>query len=497
MRFVYYQQVACYLRSFYLSEDKLSLKTDRYSLTVRGFLSRLSQEESCTELGTREIDYFLRDIEDKRWSCIDLHHSIFLAPNEVRTCCKRFFVDNKIRGDVVLLNSEAINKSDNLTKSIFDAKENLFNAINRGESTDCDQCPYLEFENWPPIQASKITKISFEHHSVCNLKCSYCSETYYGGLRPCYDVNKLQQELLVNERLDNKVLCIWGGGEPTADKNFSSQLEHITTELPHARARIITNSVLFNETISNLLKEERITVFTSIDAGTNFTFHKIRGKDRLTSVLTTLKRYSAANHKSVTIKYIFTEGNKTEAEIRAFAGLIKNSGLTECNFQISYDFKDESIPFEDLVLIFKLYRLLSEFGAKVIYLDDLILMRVSTHDAKAKLKIRTKLERLGLWDAVVPHPEAGRVAIFGAGEAARLMLEHCIYFNDVSVDFFIDTDTQKIGKKFLGKEVYAPDKLLESNIAILIASIQNFSPIFHQLKSLGVSDHRILKGPII
>jgi len=45
-------------------------------------------------------DIFDPSIFEKSWSCTDLQGSLFLAPDEIRTCCKRFFVNGEMRGDV-------------------------------------------------------------------------------------------------------------------------------------------------------------------------------------------------------------------------------------------------------------------------------------------------------------------------------------------------------------------------------------------------------------
>ena len=56
----------------------------------------------------------------KSWSCYDLHNSVFLAPNEIRTCCKRFFKDNILKGDVVAIKA---NPEEKFNYSVSDIRE--------------------------------------------------------------------------------------------------------------------------------------------------------------------------------------------------------------------------------------------------------------------------------------------------------------------------------------------------------------------------------------
>ena len=40
---------------------------------------------------------------NKYKSCIHIQNSVYLSPYEIRACCQRFFVDDKIKGDVALV----------------------------------------------------------------------------------------------------------------------------------------------------------------------------------------------------------------------------------------------------------------------------------------------------------------------------------------------------------------------------------------------------------
>ena len=112
-----------------------------------------------------ELTSELKTIFSSRLSCKDLDSSLFLGPNEIRACCKRFFVNGEQKGDVVLLEANPeITLSD-----INEAREDLIARINREEAPECEGCPYIERQKKPEI---KINYISLENFAYCNMCCT-------------------------------------------------------------------------------------------------------------------------------------------------------------------------------------------------------------------------------------------------------------------------------------------------------------------------------------
>ena len=75
-------------------------------------------------------------------TCKDLENSLYVAPNEIRACCKRFFFEGKMRGDAKLLN---ITK--NKTPTVEDlrkARQKVFDEIQLNKNEDCKQCVFLK-----------------------------------------------------------------------------------------------------------------------------------------------------------------------------------------------------------------------------------------------------------------------------------------------------------------------------------------------------------------
>ena len=136
--------------------------------------------------------------------------------------CKRFFVDGKIRGDVVL-EIQKIKPDEKIEASnVIIAKRDLIRKINIGEKNDCDGCPFISRKNWNNFETEMdIRYVSMEQHSVCNLRCTYCDDKYYGGDLPFYDVLGSLNNLVDAGALSNIQTVVWGGGEPTLDPNHS------------------------------------------------------------------------------------------------------------------------------------------------------------------------------------------------------------------------------------------------------------------------------------
>ncbi|MBI2307772.1 MAG: glycosyltransferase [Rhodocyclales bacterium] len=467
--------------------------TSQYEQITERFLALFGKPD-VDDAAAAQLSRFIQDTVTKSWSCTDLHHSAFLAPNQVRTCCKRFFVAGEMRGDVVLLDSPA----DAVTAdALLAAKRDLHARINRGDETPCDGCPFMEFKDWGAIERLDIRHLSMEYQSVCNLKCTYCSDTYYGGSPPQYDVEAFVDELLAAGALDACHAVVWGGGEPVVDKNFARLIEKLVERLPNADQRVLTNAVKYSKTVEKLLAAGSATVTTSIDAGTADTFARVRGKAKLHNVLATLARYAAASAERVTVKYIFTAQNHSLDEVQGFADLISDHRLTACNFQISSDFKEEAVSPTVALSMIVLYGLLSRAGVQVIFFDDLLRHRLSDILADHETALRNQLAALGLADTLADPADYPAVVVWGAGWQSRYLLERASFFKQVPVAFFVDQTAAKIGSTHFGRPVRSPECLLATGEPIIIAASQGFPVIYRNFLALGLPPERLVRQLIL
>lgn len=469
----------------------------QYGMVASAFIEGMCTP-GCTDAErAAQITDAVREVLKKRWSCVDLHHSVFLGPDQIRTCCKRFFRDGEMKGDVVLIDLKGKPGRPISSDEIVSTKQRLVDALNKGEKTDCDGCPFLEYKEWGPLEPFDIRYMSLEYHSVCNLKCSYCSETYYGGMKARYDVPGLVEEFVSRGQLANCHTIVWGGGEPVVDKNFTPMIRSLVKAVPGASQRVLTNSVKYSKTLAKLLEENRVSMTTSVDAGSANTFETVRGRAMLESVMSNLKKYAALQPRRATIKYIFTELNSTMEEVRGFVALARQYELLGCSFQISSDFKQEHIGFESAFLMIAMYGLLMRDGHRAVFFDDLLRIRLGEVHAGFARQMDERLKAAGLEDSVARFEDYPRLAIWGAGLQARYMIENSAFLKAAEVAYFVDNTPSKIGTKYLGRDVLSPEVLLQDSLPIVIAAVQSYPAIFDAALAAGIEESRLVTGLVL
>jgi|TARA_B110000438_G_C15744604_1_gene620125 organic radical activating enzyme len=433
--------------------------------------------------------------QKKTLSCEALHHSVYLAPNELRHCCKRFFVNGEKKGDVKIFPVKS--EKDITEKSILDAKKKLYEKINNGEKNPCTGCPYLYRDHWPEFNKLSIKQLSIENTSVCSMKCSYCSDMYYGGLKSNYDLGKVFKKLENSQIFSDEINISWGGGEPLLIENFEKNFEEITSKIDPKKPiknMVYSNAIKHSKVLENFLKKGLATLTTSIDAGTEEVFKKIRGVKGMMKVFENLKKYNDAAKKGIIIKYIFTNENYYKNEVQKFIENCENYNLLNCSFQISSNFEDENITSEVVEAAFEMYFKLKSKGVNYIFFDYHLRPRINEIIWTKSKENDNNFIKNHLQNSNLDITKDTNIVLWGAGETARRIIKNNYFFKlpNVKIHYFVDEDTKKIGKKLNGISVKHPESLKDNNFRIVISTSIFYEEIINKMKNLNISETRLI-----
>ena len=434
-----------------------------------------------------ELNALIAKNVKKIWSCFDIQSSVFFAPDQIRTCCKRYHYRRELKGDAVLYADDTFMPEHLQIDNIIAAKTQLNWEINNGTDTQCIGCPHLKLKEWGTPLNEGIKYLSMEYHSLCNMRCNYCSEKYFGGKKPRYDIVETIQSCIDQGKIVDPDYIVWGGGEPTFEKNFD-KLFSMLGDIETTRQRVITNAVIFKQSVCDAIIADKAYVVVSIDAGNEQNFAAVRGTYRFPDVIKNLKKYALAAPENVFIKYILQDDNSDLAELKQFVELVEEHGLTKCNFQISCNFKSEKVDTEILFSISAMDSLLRGINVNYIFWDDLIWQRLPKINQNILEKLELDLATMGLKSYFLkPQNEKDEIYVWGTGAQAELLQRKSLFLSQVNIKAYIDPREDLIGTKINGVSIITPDKINPDNSKIVIAASQSSTFIFRQAKERQLS----------
>ncbi len=425
-------------------------------------------------------------------TCRFINEALYLAPNEIRACCQRFFYKGKMRGDAKLIKQDKFKKldSETLTKS----RQKMLDEIQEGKNMDCLGCRYITESDQKPRASNKINFLSVEQHSFCNLRCSYCSEMFYGGKKPQYNVLEFVKKLSDEESFKDCHQVVWGGGEPTLDKSFENIFEVIQeSAAPRIYHRVFTNSVRYSFALEKFLKKGLVKMTTSMDAGTEITFKKVRGRKKLKEVLLNLQKYSQIDSSKVTIKYILTDENNSNDELLSFLNNVEKYSLKECYFQISVDYKKEAMDMTFVKSIVFLMDGFNKLGIKKYFVDDHVLARILKLESENKKNILKYAFENNLKSIINPN-KFKIINLYGAGQICKDLINNTNILDNYKSFNIFDSDPNKLGKKINGIKISSPDKLKFNKDNIYITSAHSYDEILKNIIRLQKTDSNVING---
>ncbi len=274
-------------------------------------------------------------------SCNWIQHGINFEPNELQMCCLCCHIG---KGHIVVkdnYNGEII-KADELfaLKEKF-IKENKNNIIN----PKCEGCFLLQEKCWEKSEKC-IKYIHFNHWTNCNCDCIYCYTSWNKenfNKRPHYNVVPALKELFKANIFRPGGEITFAGGEPTILDEFDDII-NLCLDNGADRITIHSSGIRYSRALEKGIREKKITICLSADAGTSETYKKIKRVDKFDIFWENVKKYAQNqtdenDKKFVTTKYILIpEINTSKDEIDKWFELNEKSGIKTVTFDIETDY---------------------------------------------------------------------------------------------------------------------------------------------------------------
>lgn len=274
-------------------------------------------------------------------SCHWLQHGLSFENDHIEMCCLcchkgggRLYIKENYNGkglkwdDIFDLKKQFVEDNKN---GIIDPRcEGCFNLVHRGWE---DTAPYINY-------------IHFNHWTHCNSDCIYCYTSWDKKnyqRRPHYKVLPMIKELFKKKLFKPGGEITFAGGEPTILNEFE---ELVNFMLKNGAERITVHSsgIKFSKAIEKGIKEKKLSVCLSADAGTRETFKKVKRVDKFEKFWENAKKYSQAQNNLdekiyVETKFILIpEVNTNKEEIDKWLEKTVEVGIKTIVVDIENDF---------------------------------------------------------------------------------------------------------------------------------------------------------------
>jgi sulfatase maturation enzyme AslB (radical SAM superfamily) len=287
----------------------------------------------------------------------------------------------------LLITSEEMNKVDLTYDFIIERRKQLFYALNSTDQSDAGDCAYCSnvySTKFGDINFQRLgggTAINIQHYTTCNLYCTYCVYAIDKNfLEPQYSYQAIIKFIKCFADADKIIYPVWitfSGGEPALLHDFDIFLNDLVS-FKNFGICIFSNATVFNNTIYQMLKENKIYLTTSLDAGIPSTFKSMRGRNMLHKVFENLVKYKNSGTTNLWLKYIITENNSDDDDLYAFVFMMAAIKPNKIYVAVDFPYGDKQIPQELSVAAAKLWYLLEKYtGIPLQYYSD-----VATADSK-------------------------------------------------------------------------------------------------------------------
>ncbi len=277
-------------------------------------------------------------------SCHWLQHGLSFENDHIEMCCLCCH-----KGGGRLYIKENYNGKGVSWDDIFSLKEKFIQQNKNGEiDPRCEGCFNLVNRGWEDTE-KYINYIHFNHWTHCNSDCIYCYTKWDKkafNSRPHYKALPMLKELFKKKLFRAGGEITFAGGEPTILDEFEDIIKFL---LKNGADRITVHSsgIKYSKAIEKGIKEEKLSVCLSADAGTREVFKTVKRVDKFDKFWENARKYAKAQEKIENKIYVETkfilipEVNTYEDEIDRWLQLTLDAGIKSVVVDIENDYCKE------------------------------------------------------------------------------------------------------------------------------------------------------------
>ncbi len=251
-------------------------------------------------------------------SCHWIQHGLSFENDHIEMCC---LCCHKGGGHLYL--KENYNGKGIKWEDIFKFKQKFIEENKNGiVDSRCDGCFNLVHRGWDDNQ-QYINYIHFNHWTHCNSDCIYCYTSWDKKnfqKRPHYKVMPMLKDLFKKKLFHPDGEITFAGGEPTILNEFEDII-NILLKNNVNRITVHSSGIKHSKAIEKAIKEGKLSVCLSADAGSRDTYLAIKRVDKFDKFWQNVEKYSEVQPKDknwlVETKFIIIPNindNKEEIE---------------------------------------------------------------------------------------------------------------------------------------------------------------------------------------
>ena len=299
-------------------------------------------------------------------SCEWLESGISFTYEGIYNCC--MFAHNTVAfKPVTPINKDWTYDFDSFLKE----KKKFIKLHRKGKIIDrCKGCQRLEKKTWDTN--FKIKQLAISTNTKCNANCIYCythsRKEFFNKLDDIPILNFFKK-CIKDNLIDENVSILFGGGEPTINKEFEDLLS-LFSQYPNCKIKIYSSGIKYSPSIEQCLNTGNCELVITPDCGDRELYKRIKGVDKFDEVWSNIQKYAAAqneNRNQVRTKYIILPTiNDNEEEIKKFFNKVVEANVSYIKPEIDITaYSKIKQDKEKLVKLFKLLVFMEKYAEKL------------------------------------------------------------------------------------------------------------------------------------